>query len=58
MVANSLSGMEVVTHEDYLAAIAAAVCDQFPATADALNQVHLVFGSGPRRRDLPTLHRA
>ena len=41
-----------------MAAIAAAVCDQFPTTANALNQVHLVFGSGPRRRDLPTLHRA
>ena len=50
MVDHSLSGMEVVTHEDYLAAITAAVCAQFPATADALNQVHLVFGSGPRRR--------
>ena len=58
MVVNSLSGMEVVTHEDYLAAIAAAVCEQFPATADALSQVHLVFGSGPRRRGLSTLHRA
>ena len=57
MVANSLSGTEVVTHEDYLAAIAAAVCQQFPATAHALNQVHLVFGSGPRRRGLSSLHR-
>lgn len=50
--------MNVITHEDYLAAITAAVCAQFPATADALNQVHLVFGSGPRRRGRPTLHRA
>jgi len=48
----------VVTHEDYLAAITRAVCATFPATADALNQVHLVFGAGPRRRGLSsTLHR-
>ena len=58
MVVNSLSGMKIVTHEDYLAAVTAVVCEQFPTTADALNQVHLVFGSGPRRRGLPTLHRA
>lgn len=52
MAGNSLSGMEVVTHEDYLAAVAAAVCEQFPATADALSDVRLVFGSGTRRRAL------
>ena len=46
-----------VTHEDYLAEVARAVCATFPATADALSQVHLVFGSGPRRRGLSTLHR-
>ena len=49
--------MNVITHEDYLAAITRAVCAQFPATANALNQVHLVFGAGPRRRGLATLHR-
>ena len=49
--------LNVITHEDYLAAITRAVCDTFPATADALNQVHLVFGAGPRRRGLSTFHR-
>lgn len=49
--------LKVVTHEDYLAAITRAVCAAFPATADALKQVHLVFGAGPRRRGLSTLHR-
>ena len=49
--------LNVVTHEDYLAAITRAVCAAFPATADALKQVHLVFGAGPRRRGLSTLHR-
>ena len=52
-----LSIVKVVTHEDYLAAITNAVCAKFPATAAALNQVHLVFGAGPRRRSLSTLHR-
>ena len=49
--------LNVVTHEDYLAAVTRAVCATCPATADALNQVHLVFGAGPRRRGLSTLHR-
>ena len=48
----------VITHEDYLAAVAAAVCEQFPATAAALSAVHLAFGSGPRRRSLSSWHRA
>ena len=50
-------GMKVVTHEDYLAAIAVAVCEQYPATAAALSEVRLVFGSGVRRRGVTTLHR-
>ena len=49
--------MKVVTHEDYLAAIAVAVCEQYPATASALSEVRLVFGSGVRRRGVTTLHR-
>ena len=53
----SLIGMKVVTHEDYLAAIAVAVCEQYPATASALSEVRLVFGSGVRRRGVTTLHR-
>ena len=44
--------MQVVTHEDYLAAVATAVCEQFPATAASLSEVQLVFGTGPRRRAL------
>ena len=47
----------VISHEDYLAAVTAAVCEQFPTTAAALSQVHLVFGTGPRRRALDPLHR-
>ena len=42
--------MRVVTHEDYLAAVATAVCEQYPATASSLSEVELVFGAGPRRR--------
>ena len=53
----SLIGMKVVTHEDYLAAIAVAVCEQYPATAASLSEVRLVFGSGVRRRGVTTLHR-
>ena len=45
------------THEDYLAAVATAVCRQCPATADALSEVQVVFGAGPRRRGLGPLHR-
>ena len=44
--------MQVVTHEDYLVAVATAVCEQFPATAASLSEVQLVFGTGPRRRAL------
>ena len=47
----------VVTHEDYLAAVTAVVCGQNPALAEALSEVRLVFGSGPRRRALDPLHR-
>ena len=49
---------EVVTHEDYLAAITVAVCEQYPTTAAALSQVQLVFGVGLRRRALTTFYRA
>ena len=49
--------MEVITHEEYLAAITVAVCEQYPATAAALSEVQLVFGTGPRRRSLTTLQR-
>ncbi len=49
--------MQVVTHEDYLAAIATAVCEQFPVTAAALGEVQLAFGTGPRRRTVGALHR-
>ena len=49
--------MQVVTHEDYLAAIATAVCEQYPATAAALGEVQLAFGTGPRRRTVGALHR-
>ena len=44
-------------HEDYLVAVTTAVCEQFPTTAASLNQVQLVFGTGPRRRALDPLHR-
>ena len=47
----------MVTHEDYLAAVTTAVCEQFPATAAALAQVQLVFGAGLLRRSL-TFHPA
>lgn len=47
--------MEVVTHEDYLAAVTTAVCEQFPTAAAALAEVQLVFGAGLRRRSL-TFH--
>ena len=47
--------MEVVTHEDYLAAITAAVCAQYPTTAVALSRIQLVFGSGLRRRSHRTI---
>ena len=49
--------MRVVTHEDYLAAVATAVCEQSPATAAALSAVQLAFGTGPRRRTVGALHR-
>ena len=49
--------MRVVTHEDYLAAVATAVCEQSPATAAALSEVQLAFGTGPRRRTVGALHR-
>ena len=49
--------MRVVTHEDYLAAVATAVCEQSPATAAALDAVQLAFGTGPRRRTVGALHR-
>ena len=49
--------MKVITHEDYLVAVTTAVCEQFPTTAEALSEVQLVFGTGPRRRALDPLHR-
>ena len=49
--------MRVVTHEDYLAAVARVVCEQYPATAEKLSEVELVFGTGPRRRTLGMRHR-
>ena len=49
--------MQVVTHEDYLVAVATAVCEQYPATAALLSEVELVFGTGPRRRGLGMRHR-
>ena len=49
--------MQAETHEDYLAAIATAVCEQSPATAAALGAVQLAFGAGPRRRTVGGLHR-
>ena len=49
--------MQAVTHEDYLAAIATAVCEQSPATAAALSEVQLAFGTGLRRRTVGVLHR-
>ena len=42
--------MQVITHEEYLVAVTRAVCEQYPATAAALSEVRLVFGTGPRRR--------
>ena len=48
----------MVTHEDYLAAITVAVCEQYPTTAAALSQVQLVFGVGLRQRALTTFYRA
>ena len=48
----------MVTHEDYLAAITVAVCEQYSTTAAALSQVQLVFGVGLRRRALTTFYRA
>ena len=49
--------MRVITHEDYLVAVTAAVCEQYPTTAEALSDVRLVFGTGPRRRGIDPLHR-
>ena len=49
------TGAEVITHEDYLAAITVAVCEQYPTTAAALSQVQLVFGVGLRQRALTTI---
>ena len=46
----------MVTHEDYLAAITVAVCEQYPTTAAALSQVQLVFGVGLRQRALTTFY--
>ena len=40
------TGAEVITHEDYLAAITVAVCEQYSTTAAALSQVQLVSASG------------
>ena len=40
------AGMRVVTHEDYLAAVAEAVCEQYPATAALLSEVELGSGRG------------
>ena len=42
----------VVAHEEYLVAITAAVCEQQPATAAALSEVRVVFGTGAHRRSL------
>ena len=42
----------VCTHEEYLVAITAAVCEQQPATAAALSEVRVVFGTGAHRRSL------
>lgn len=53
-----VAGMQVVTHEDYLVAVTRAVCEQYPATASALSEVRLVFGSGPRRRGVGPMQRA
>ena len=53
-----LAGMQVVTHEDYLVAVTRAVCAQYPATAAALSEVRLVFGSGTRRRGVGPMQRA
>ena len=57
MVNGTPTSRRVVTHEDYLVAVTAAVCGQYPATAAALSEVRLVFGTGPRRRGLDPLHR-
>ena len=57
LIDESPAGTSVVTHEDYLVAVTAAVCGQYPATAAALSEVRLVFGTGPRRRALDPLHR-
>ena len=51
-------GGKVITHEDYLAAITVAVCEQYSTTAAALSQVQLVFGVGLRRRALTTFYPA
>ena len=48
----------MITHEDYLATITVAVCEQYPTTAAALSQVQLVFGVGLRQRTLTTFYRA
>ena len=37
--------MQVATHEDYLAAVATAVCEQYPTATAALSEVELVFGA-------------
>ena len=50
--------MQVVTQEDYLVAVTRAVCEQYPATAAALSEVRLVFGSGTRRRGVGPMQRA
>ena len=56
--ARTFSRVKVVTHEDYLAAITVAVCEQYPTTAVALSQVQILFGVGLRRRALTTFYRA
>ena len=38
--------MRVVTHEDYLASVARAVCEQYPTTGTALGAVQFAFGTG------------
>ena len=48
-------GLQMMRHEEYLVAITVAVCEQQPATAAALSEVRVVFGTGPRRRR--SLHR-
>ena len=57
-VSTTWRSWKVITHEDYLATITVAVCEQYSTTAAALSQVQLVFGVGLRRRALTTFYRA